>query len=474
MTAMQALKNLSAQKTENYQQSENLDMAVDRLSISVIGLGYVGAITLGCLANLGFRMYGADIVEKKSNAVNAGQSTIVEEGLGDLLRDSVARGLVQASTDVKAAIRATDMTFLCVGSPQGDDGVENFESIREAAKAVGEVLAEKDGYHVVVVRSSAPPGTTMNVVVPELEEASGKSLNTGFGVCFNPQFFREGVAVADFYAPSKTVIGASDHRAAAMLASVYRLVDDRILMCNITAAEMVKYIDNVWHATKVTFSNEVGRLCKAVEIDSHEVMNIFVQDQKLNLSPYYLKPGFAFGGSCLPQEVRAIEDLAKSFQIQTPLFDAIMQSNALQIEEGLRMIRKFPGKRIGFLGVAFKCDSDDLRDSPALELMAALLNDGTGFSAFDPSLRICDVTRGHFDDVRTTRPKLNDLLDNLPKLLRPNLEEVIAESDVLVISHNKDYYRQAVLRRPKGTHVIDLVRLFKDVPDDPTYHGISW
>ncbi len=473
MTAMQALKDLSTQ-TERYRHGEFPETTVDRLSISVIGLGYVGAVTLGCLANLGFHMYGADIIEKKSNAVNAGRSTVDEEGLGDLLRDSVARGLVQASTDVKAAIRASDMTFLCVGTPEGVDAADNFDAIRHAARTVGEVLAEKDGYHVVVVRSSAPPGTTMNVVVPILEEASGKSLNTGFGVCFNPQFLREGVAVADFYAPSKTVIGASDHRAAAMLASVYRLVDDRILMCNITAAEMVKYIDNVWHATKVTFANEVGRLCKAVEIDSHEVMNIFVQDQKLNLSPYYLKPGFAFGGSCLPQEVRAIEDLAKSFQIQTPLFQSILASNAMQIEEGLRMIRKFPGKRIGFLGVAFKCDSDDLRDSPALELMAALLNDGTGFSAFDPSLRISEVSRGHFEDVRRARPKLNELLDYLPKLLRPNLEEVIAESDVLVISHNKDYYRQAVLRRPKGTHVIDLVRLFKDVPDDPTYHGISW
>ncbi len=473
MTATHAEKNLSAHTT-NIQSSEISDMAAEGLAISVIGLGYVGAVTLGCLANLGFRMFGADIMEEKSNAVNAGHSIIDEEGLGDLLRDSVARGLVQASTDVKAAIRASDMTFLCVGTPADTDRGESFDTIRTAARAIGEVLAEKDGYHVVVVRSSAPPGTTMNVVVPAIEEASGKSLNTGFGVCFNPQFFREGVAVADFYAPSKTVIGASDHRAAAMLASVYRLVDDRILMCNVTAAEMVKYIDNVWQATKVTFSNEVGRLCKAVEIDSHEVMNIFVQDQKLSLSPYYLKPGFAFGGSCLPQEVRAIEDLAKSFQIQTPLFQSILKSNALQVEEGLRMIRKFSGKRIGFLGVAFKCDADDLRDSPALELMAALLNDGTGFSAFDPSLQITEVTRGHFENVRTARPQLSDLLDCLPQLLRPSLEEVIAESDVLVISHNKDYYRQAVLRRPKGTHVIDLVRLFKDVPDDPTYHGISW
>lgn len=241
-----------------------------------------------------------------------------------------------------------DITFLCVGTPKAEEGSVDFDALRLAARQAGEVLAEKEGYHVVVMRSSVPPGTTMNVVVPELEEAPGKKLDTGFGVCYNPHFFREGVAVADFYAPAKTVIGASDHRAAAMLSSIYRLVDDCILMCNLTAAEMVKYIDNVWHATKVTFANEVGRLYKAVEVDSHEVMNLFAQDQKLNLSPYYLKPGFAFGGSCLPEEVRAIEHFASGFRIQTPLFHPILKSNAQQIEEGLRMIRKFPGKRIGF------------------------------------------------------------------------------------------------------------------------------
>ncbi len=473
MTAMQALRDLSSQ-AERQRGASYPETMVDRLSISVIGLGYVGAVTLGCLANLGFRMSGADVIEKRANAINAGRSTVVEEGLQDLLRDSVARGLVRASTDGKDAIAGTDMTFLCIGTPKAEEGGANLDEIRAASRLVGEVLAEKDGYHVIVVRSAVPPGTTRNVVIPEIEDASSKKLDTGFGVCYNPAFFREGVAVADFYAPAKTVIGASDQRAAAMLASVYRLVDERILMCNLTAAEMVKYIDNVWHATKVTFANEVGRLCKAVEIDSHEVMNLFVQDQKLNLSPYYLKPGFAFGGSCLPEEVRAIEHFANGFQIQTPLFNSILRSNVQQIEEGLRMIRRFSGKRIGFLGVAFKCDSDDLRDSPALELMAHLLSDGVGFSAFDPSLRISDVSHNHFAEVRKSRPHLAELIDCLPKLLRPNLEEVIAESDVLVISHNKDYYRQAVLRRPKGTHVIDLVRLFKDVPDDPTYHGISW
>jgi GDP-mannose 6-dehydrogenase len=442
--------------------------------ISVIGLGYVGAVSVACFANLGFRMVGADVVPAKVEAIKAGKSPIVEEGLETLLRDGVSRGLIEATTDVVDAVRQSDITFLSVGTPTAADGGCDMTYVRAAARSIGEAIKSKDGYHLVVMRCSVPPGTTMTVVVPEIEAASGKALDMHFGVCFNPEFLREGVAVADFYAPPKTVIGASSARAAAQLSAVYRVIDEKILMCSITGAEMVKYIDNVWHAAKVTFANEVGRLCKAVEVDSHEVMNIFVQDQKLNLSPYYLKPGFAFGGSCLPKEVRAIEHLAQVYQIQTPLFNSLMVSNNLQIEEALRMIRKFSGQRIGFLGVAFKCDTDDLRESPTLELMAALLAEGTEFSAFDPNLKASSGARSHFDYMKHARPHLAALMDQLPNVLKPSIGQVLDECDVLVISHSRDEYRDAVRKRPKGVHVIDLVRLFKQLPEDTAYHGISW
>jgi GDP-mannose 6-dehydrogenase len=442
--------------------------------ISVIGLGYVGAVSVACFANLGFRMVGADVVPAKVDAIKAGKSPIVEEGLETLLRDGVSRGLIEATTDVVDAVRQSDITFLSVGTPTAPDGGCDMTYVRAAARSIGEAIRRKDGYHLVVMRCSVPPGTTMGVVVPEIEAVSGKSLDMHFGVCFNPEFLREGVAVADFYAPPKTVIGASNPRAAAQLAAVYRVIDEKILMCTITGAEMVKYIDNVWHAAKVTFANEVGRLCKAVEVDSHEVMNIFVQDQKLNLSPYYLKPGFAFGGSCLPKEVRAIEHLAQVYQIQTPLFNSLMVSNHQQIEEALGMIRRFTGQRIGFLGVAFKCDTDDLRESPTLELMAALLADGAEFSAFDPNLKASAGARSHFEYMKHARPHLADLMEKLPDILRPTIGQVTEEADVLVVSHARDEYRDAVRKRPKGVHVIDLVRLFKQLPDDPAYHGISW
>jgi GDP-mannose 6-dehydrogenase len=445
-----------------------------RPSISVIGLGYVGVVSVACFANLGFRMVGADIVPQKVEAIAAGHAPIVEEGLEMLLCDGVGCGRVTVTTDVERAVRDTDITFLSVDTPTAADGGCDMSYVRAAAQAIGRAVKAKDAWHLVVMRCSVPPGTTMTVVVPEIEEASGKKLDIAFGVCFNPEFLREGVAVADFYSPPKTVIGASSQRAARQLASVYRLVDDKILMCSITGAEMVKYIDNVWHAAKVTFANEVGRLCKVVEVDSHEVMNIFVEDTKLNLSPYYLKPGFAFGGSCLPKEVRAVEHLARLYQIRTPLFDSLMESNRQQIAEGLKLINGFPGRRIGFLGVAFKCDTDDLRESPALELMAALLGRGWEFSAFDPNLKLDRWARSQLDYMRQARPHLAALMDELPTILRRSIGDVVDNVDVLVVSHARDAYREVVRRRREDVHVIDLVRLFKDVPDDATYHGISW
>ena len=442
--------------------------------ISVIGLGYVGAVSVACFANLGFHMIGADVVEAKAAAIRQGKSPIVEEGLETLLRDGVARELIEATTDVIDAVRRSDITFLSVGTPTAADGGCDMTYVRAAARSIGLAIKDKAAYHLVVMRCSVPPGTTMTVVVPEIEAASGKKLDMHFGVCFNPEFLREGVAVADFYAPPKTVIGASNTRAAQQLAQVYRVIDEKILMCSITGAEMVKYIDNVWHAAKVTFANEVGRLCKRVEVDSHEVMNIFVQDLKLNLSPYYLKPGFAFGGSCLPKEVRAIEHLSQLYQAKTPLFDSLMASNRLQIEEALAMIRQFPGQRIGFLGVAFKCDTDDLRESPTLELMAELLKDGCEFQAFDPNLKNMSGARSHFEYMKHARPHLSSLMDRLPEILKPSISDVMTNCDVIVVSHVRDDYRDAVRKRPKGVHVVDLVRLFKILPEDAAYHGISW
>lgn len=456
------------------QAGSNIDALPVKPALSVIGLGYLGTVSMACLANLGFQMNGADIIDTRAKTIARGKTDFSEEGLADLLSDGVERGLISASTDVRKAVLSSDITFICVGTPATKSGRCDLQYVRSAARAIGQALSEKETYHVIAVRSRVPPGTTMNVIVPEIEETSGRTFGVHFGICYNPEFMREGVAVSDFYAPSKTVIGASDMRAGAVLSSVYRLVDEKLLICSITASEMVKYIDTVWHATKITFSNEVGRLCKAVEIDSHEVMNMFVQDTKLNLSAAYLKPGFAFGGSCLPREVRAIEYLSDNYQVPTPLFHALAVSNQMQIDECLRLIRKFPGKRIGFLGIAFKCDTDDLRESPALDLMAGALQDGTEFQAYDPNFTLNDNTRDHMENIKQVRPEFTLLMDRFPQILNSNLNDVVAQADVLVVSQDHSRFRDAVLNRPQGVKIVDLVRLFPEAPNDPDYYGISW
>ncbi len=443
-------------------------------AISVVGLGYVGAVSMACLSHLGFRMVGVDVNYEKVSSIRDGRSPIVEERLGDLLAEGVREGRIDATQNLIAAVLDTDVTFLSVGTPTSKDGGCDFTYVRQASRAIGQALAMKDGYHVVVLRCSVPPGTTLDVVVPEVETASGKRLGVDFGVCFNPEFLREGVAVADFFAPPKTVVGASDRRAEATVSGIYGAIDERVIFTSIEAAEMVKYVDNVWHATKVAFGNEVGRMCKGLGIDSHDVMNIFVRDLKLNLSPYYLKPGFAFGGSCLPKEVRAVGHIAREIGVSVPLFDSLMETNKAHVDEAIRQLQPFAGKRIGFLGVTFKPGTDDMRESPTLDVMAAMLEQGEEIKAFDPNLHFGPMLQGQIDYVRHAVPHQAKLMDDLQALCVADAAMLVDQSDVIVVSHATDAFRAAVEARAPQVHVLDLARLYKALPDDATYHGIAW
>ncbi len=443
-------------------------------AISVIGLGYVGAVSMACLSHLGFRMVGVDVSFEKVRAISEGRSPIVEARLGELLAAGVGEGLITATQNLVAAVIETDVTFMSVGTPTAKDGGCDYTYVRQASRAIGQALALKTSRHVIVMRCSVPPGTTLDVVVPEIEAASGKKLGRDFGVCFNPEFLREGVAVADFFAPPKTVVGTSDPQTAAAVASIYKAVDENVIFTSIEAAEMVKYADNVWHATKVAFGNEVGRLCKSLGIDSHDVMDIFVKDKKLNLSPYYLKPGFAFGGSCLPKEVRAVSHIAKLQGVNLPLVDSLMATNDAHIAEAVRLLAPYHGKRVGFLGVTFKPDTDDLRESPTIELMARLLAKGTTISAFDPNLDFGPLLRGQIDYVKHASPTQAELMDKLEGLIVADAATLLANCDVVVVSHATAAFRTAVAGRPAGVHVLDLARLSRDLPDDDTYEGIAW
>ena len=447
---------------------------VDRPSISVVGLGYVGAVSMACLADLGFRMVGVDLSQQKVDSIRAGRAPIVEARLGELLEQGVRAGMIDATRNIVAAVLDTDVTFLSVGTPTAADGSCDLTYVRAASRGIGQAIAMKSSYHVVVLRCSVPPGTTMDVVAREIETASGKQLGPDFGICFNPEFLREGVAVADFFAPPKTVVGASDARAAATVTGIYSTIDKNVVFTSIAAAEMVKYADNVWHAAKVAFGNEIGRLCKALDIDSHDVMNIFVRDTKLNLSPYYLKPGFAFGGSCLPKEVRAVSHLAEQLGVELPLVASLMPSNRSHIDEAIAMLRPFVGRRIGFLGVTFKPATDDLRESPTLDVMAAMLDEGATIGAYDGNLHFGPMLQGQIDYVRHAVPRQARLMDRLEAISVASAEALVAQSDVVVVSHATEAFRKALAGRRAGVHVIDLARLYKDLPDDPTYHGIAW
>ncbi|MBN8184714.1 nucleotide sugar dehydrogenase [Roseibium aggregatum] len=443
-------------------------------AISVIGLGYVGAVSLACLSSLGHRVIGADIDARKVDTIAVGQSPIVEDRLGDLLTEGVSSDLLSATTDVKRAVMDTDITFVSVGTPTSENGGCDTRAIETVARSIGEALREKDNFHVVVLRCSVPPGTTLEVMLPEIEMVSGKIAGTDFGICFNPEFLREGTAVADFHAPPKTVIGVTDPRTAGIIAKLYAPVDASPIVTTVEVAELVKYVDNVWHATKVCFGNEIGRLCKPLGIDSHAVMDIFVKDTKLNLSPYYLKPGFAFGGSCLPKEVRAVSHLAEQLGVDLPMIDALIPSNREQVDQAVTLVRTTSAKKVAILGVAFKPGTDDLRESPVLDLIADLMQEGIEVTAFDPAIRPGPHIAQQFDYMRHAAPHLKAVVDALPRILKATPDAAIANADTIVVSQNQPAIRSALAARKKEAAVVDLVRMPATARASANYIGIGW
>ena len=445
----------------------------DKPSISVVGLGYVGAVSTACLSSLGHHVIGVDIDTNKVACIANGDSPIHEHDLDRLLRDGVDGGLISATADLVQAVVDTDVTFVSVGTPTGADGGCDHSYIEAAARAIGEGLKHKADFHVVVMRCSIPPGVTMNFMAPIIEEASGKVAGVDFGVCFNPEFLREGVAVEDFYAPPKTVIGANDDRSAAIMTRIFEAVDENPIVTSIETAEMVKYVDNVWHATKVCFANEVGRLCKPLGVDSHDVMDVFVQDTKLNLSPYYLKPGFAFGGSCLPKEVRAVAHIAKEAGVSLPMIESLGVSNATHIERAVEMARETGAKTVGVLGLAFKPGTDDLRESPILEVIAALNAEGVNVVIHDPAITPDTPLDGQLAYVRHGSAGLQSLAKDLPHMMRADCADVVANADALIVTHANDLYRQAI-KNAGDKPVIDLVRINAQTTPNANYNGIGW
>ncbi len=437
------------------------------MRISIFGLGYVGCVSAACFAMNGHDVIGVDINPVKVDMINSGKSPIIEPEMDKSISESVKQGKLIATLSTDEAILQSDISLVCVGTPSLEGGGPNLQFIQKVSRDIGKALSKKKDYHIVTIRSTVPPGTIEGEVIPLLELASGRKAGAGFGVCSNPEFLREGSAFNDFYSPAFTLIGELDSQSGDRLANVYSEVKAPLVRTEIRTAEMIKYVSNAFHALKITFANEIGVLCKSLNIDSHQVMDIFAMDDKLNISKTYLKPGYAFGGSCLPKDLRTLQYIARHQDMDLPLLQSIIQSNERQAQRGVDMVLKTNKKKIGIIGLSFKPGTDDLRESPMVYLIETLLGKGCQIKIFDENVSLARLMGANKTYIEHVIPHITSLLSN-------SVEEVINNSEVLVVGHHSPAFIDLLSHR-NGQTVIDLVRLV----DDPRsfgqeYDGICW
>lgn len=437
------------------------------MKISVFGLGYVGCVSAACLCEAGHEVWGVDVDSQKVQFLLDGKSPIIEKELPELIAKHRAGGRLFATTSVDEAVQKTDIALVCVGTPSLPSGALNTEYARRVCEQIGDAMRKLDRQYTVIIRSTLLPGTTRRELLPRLEQHSGKAEGSGFSIAYNPEFLREGTAVADFFNPPKTVIGAERENSGNTVAELYKSLPGPFFTTKIEEAELVKYADNVFHAIKVTFGNEVGAVAKAVGVDSHRVMEVFCSDTKLNLSPYYLKPGFAFGGSCLPKDVRALAACARSQNLQTPMLYSIMQANDETVRRSVRAVQGFGKKRIGVLGLAFKAGTDDLRESPVVELVETLLGKGYDIKIFDRNVSLARLIGSNKQFIESAIPHLAELLVGSP-------QEIAAHSDVVLVTYKDQEFTQTLKNLTKGQIIYDLARAVEPTDVQAEYHGVCW
>ena len=438
-------------------------------SISVFGLGYVGTVTAACLAFRGNNVIGVDLNQNKIETMNSGNSPIVEPRVSEIIAESHHAGRLCAINSTEAAVLSSDISILCVGTPSLRNGKLDLGNIEPVCREIGEILKKKQSFHLVVLRSTVLPGTAETIVVPTLEKVSGKRMGAEFGVCVNPEFMREGTAVSDFLEPPMTVIGSADKAHSAVVRDLYEWSPARVFETSFRSAEMVKYVCNTWHAVKVTFANEIGTLARELEVDAESMMEMFASDTKLNISATYLKPGFAFGGSCLPKDVRALNYRAKELDLKLPLIESIMPSNEEHLERALDLVLRTGKGKIAMLGLSFKSATDDLRESPQVQLVKQLLGEGREIQIWDDN-----VSLGRL--IGSNRAYIEQVIPHIGSLLRPNLKEVLRAAEVIVIGTrglDRDILQKNIRQ---GQIVIDLVNLEKArrLQSTAAYKGICW
>jgi len=438
------------------------------MRVSVFGLGYVGCVSAACLAQQGHDVIGVDVSPTKVELVNKGVAPVVEERIGEITADVVAAGKLRAIGDPAAAVAQTEISLVCVGTPSAANGSLSTVYLERVAEEIGTALAAKREWHTVVFRSTMLPGTCLGLLVPILEKASGKAAGVDFGVAVNPEFLREGSSVRDYFDPPKTVIGQTDPATGDAVAALYDGLPGEVFRVPVEVAEMIKYADNSFHAVKAAFANEIGAICRSLGVDSHQVIDVFLADRKLNVSPAYLRPGFAFGGSCLPKDVRGLVYAARRADVSVPLLANVLPSNEDHLKRALELVTATGKRKIGMFGLSFKPGTDDLRESPLVELAERLIGKGYDLRIYDANVTMSRLIGANRDYIAARLPHLGDLL-------RSSTAEVLDHAEVCVIGSTEPNVLDAVANAGDRT-IIDLVRL----PDagarraDPRYVGLAW
>lgn len=436
--------------------------------ISVFGLGYVGCVSAACFAKEGHSVVGVDVSQAKVDMINAGLATIVEQGIAELVAEVHAAGRLRATTSVADAVQSTSISLICVGTPSRPNGALDLSYVERVCGQIGETLRDKRDRHTVVIRSTVLPGSTHDIAAAAIERASGLKADRDFGIAMNPEFLREGTSIKDFYDPPFTVIGTEDPRTSQAVAALYAGIQAPLHTVATRVAEMLKYACNCFHGLKVGFANEIGNVCKALGVDSHEVMRIFCEDTKLNISPYYLKPGFAFGGSCLPKDLRAVTYRAKQVDVETPILRATLSGNEHQVARAYDMVMATGQKRVGVLGLAFKAGTDDLRESPMVTLIERLIGKGLQVSIYDREVTSARLIGANKEYVEREIP-------HIWTLMQPTIADVLGASDTIIIGNGSKEFRTIEPSLRDGQIVIDLVRAFgARRSDGKTYEGICW
>jgi len=435
------------------------------MRINVYGLGYVGSVSAACLAAAGHEVLGIDVDRTKVDNINRGQSTVIEPGLAELIAAGVTAGKLRAATQGEPGAQ---LSLVCVGTPSNENGSLCLDYVTRAAAQIGESLVGAKAYHVVCVRSTVLPGTVERVLIPVLEKASGLRAGRDFGVCMNPEFLREGSSIRDYYEPPFTIVGELDQASGDVVSSLYSSLPAPVVRTRLANAEMVKYACNAFHALKITFANEIGNVCKRMGLDGREVMNIFCRDDRLNISSVYLQPGFAFGGSCLPKDVRAILHRAGEVDLELPVLRSVLSSNQLQIDHAFRLIKKTGRKRVAMLGLSFKPGTDDLRESPMAELAEMLIGKGYEVSIYD---REVSLARIH----GSNKAYIEHVIPHISSLLKSSVETALDGAEVVVLAKRSLEFQAALTGRTPDQHIIDLTGFLEPgQTGQDGYEGICW